>query len=345
MNTALLTPHETREDTATLLPITERLLARLPGPRWLWLLLWGLVPLVRGLTFMPLWNNAAHDMGLTFWQLAVINLVNVLVWAYAIWLSLWSVGKVVNDVKALDARLSGLLGPHNYSTRSAFRGMESWLGPLLIASTLTLVFSLQTVLLGGWLLALLNVPLMLLIYFPTATWFWSYLMLMLGLHRLGKQHLELESYAGDKSMGLRPVGSLAFSGFGMFAAILGPIVLVSMTEVVGLTVGLLFFVIGVMAFFLSLYRIHRQMVIARKAELAKAHELYAKAYEPLRFAPSLELLQKQAPLLSAAEALERRLEGIQTWPFSDTVFVRIVAIASSVVTAILVKLLLKPFGM
>jgi hypothetical protein len=345
MNTALLTPNVMQESSPTLLPITERLLNRLPGPRWLWLLLWGCVPLVRGLTFMPLWNNAAHDMGLTFWQLAVINLVNVLVWAYAIWLSLWSVRKVVKDVKALDARLAGVLGPHGHSARSAFRGMESWLGPLLSAATLTLVFSLQTVLFSGWLLALLNLPLLFLIYLPVATWFWSYLMLMLGLHRLGKQHLELESYAGDKSMGLRPVGSLAFSGFGMFAAILGPIVLVSMTDVLGLTVGLLFFVIGVTTFFLSLYRIHRQMAMARKGEMAKAHELYVKAYEPLRFAPSLELLQKQAPLLSAAEALEKRLEGIQTWPFSDAVLVRIVAIASSVVTAIIVKLLLKPLGM
>jgi hypothetical protein len=345
MNTVLLTRPETREDTAPLLPVTERLLAKLPGPRWLWLLLWGCVPLVRGLTFMPLWNNAAHDMGLTLWQLALINLVNIFVWAYVIWLSLWSVRRVVKDVKALDARLSGVLGLHGHSARSAFRGMESWLGPLLSAATLTLVFSLQTVLFGGWLLALLNLPLMFLIYLPVATWFWSYLIMMVGLHRLGKQHLELESYAGDKSMGLRPVGALAFSGFGMFAAILGPIVLVSVTDVLGLAVGLLFFVVGVMAFFLSLYRIHRQMTMARKGEIAKAHELYVKAYEPLRFAPSLELLQKQAPLLSAAEALEKRLEGIQTWPFSDAVFVRIVAIASSVVTAIIVKLVLRPLGM
>jgi hypothetical protein len=79
--------------------------------------------------------------------------------------------------------------------------------------------------------------------------------------------------------------------------------------------------------------------------MAKAHELYAKAYEPLRTTPSLELLGKQAPLLSAAEALEKRLEGIQTWPFSDAIFVRIVAIATSVVTSIIIKLILTPLGM
>jgi hypothetical protein len=260
-------------------------------------------------------------------------------------MSLRGVSKFARDVTAIEGNLSTLIGKHNYAAKFAFRGMESRVGPLILAIAITLIFTTQFILYGWWVLALLNIPFWLLIHFPVTTWFWNYLILMLGLNRLGTQHLTLESYAGDKSMGLRPVGSLAFSGFGMFAAILGPIVLVSIIDVLGLAVGLLFFLSGVMAFFLSLYRIHGQMVIARKGEIAKAHELYAKAYEPLRFAPSLELLGKQAPLLSAAEALEKRLEGIQTWPFSDAVLVRIVAIAGSVVTAIIVKLLLKPLGM
>ena len=48
------------------------------------------------------------------------------------------------------------------------------------------------------------------------------MILMIGLNRLGKQHLELESYSGDKSMGLKPVGALAFSGFRIFTLIFGP---------------------------------------------------------------------------------------------------------------------------
>lgn len=345
MNTVLLTPNAMQESTPTLLPITERLLAKLPGPRWRWQLSWSLVPVTQLLivTAIPYWSRFGLK-GMS-WEILVIGLAQPLVWGYAIWMSLWGVNKFARDVTAIEGNLSKLIGKHNYAAKFAFRGMESRVGPLILALAITLIFGIQFIHYGWWVLALLNIPFWLLIHFPVTTWFWNYLMLMFGLNRLGKQHLTLESYAGDKSMGLRPVGSLAFSGFGMFAAILGPIVLVSITDVLGLTVGLLFFVIGVMAFFLSLYRIHRQMVIARKGEMAKAHELYAKAYEPLRTTPSLELLGKQAPLLSAAEALEKRLEGIQTWPFSDTILVRIVAIASSVVTAIVVKLLLKPLGM
>jgi hypothetical protein len=208
-----------------------------------------------------------------------------------------------------------------------------------------LIFELEYIVNGFWLLALLNLPFALLSYFPLTTWFWNYLILMIGLNRLGKQHLNLETYSGDKSMGLKPVGALAFSGFRIFALIMGPILLVNLAYTLALVVGLLFFAVGVVAFFLSLYRIHGQMILARKQEIAKAKKLYAEAYEPLRSTPSLELLGKQAPLLSAAEALEKRLEGIQTWPFSDAIFVRILAIATSVVTAIIVKLILKPFGM
>jgi hypothetical protein len=345
MNTALLTPKAMQESTPTLLPITERLLAKLPGPRWRWQLVWSLVPVMQLLTLTAISFWSRFGLKGMSWDILAMGLAPTLVWGYAIWMSLWGVAKFARDVTAIEGNLSTLIGKHNYAAKFAFRGMESSVGPLILAIAITLIFGTQLILYGWWVLALLNIPFALLIHFPVTTWFWNYLMLMLGLNRLGKQHLTLESYAGDKSMGLRPVGSLAFSGFRMFAAILGPIVLVSMTDVLGLTVGLLFFVIGVIAFFLSLYRIHGQMAIARKGEIAKAHELYAKAYEPLRATPSLELLGKQAPLLSAAEALEKRLEGIQTWPFSDAIFARIVVVASGVVTAIIVKLLLKPLGM
>jgi ABC-type multidrug transport system fused ATPase/permease subunit len=343
MNTALLTPDVRQEDTRTLLPVTERLLAKLPGKRWVWLTLWSLVPVVRVLVIVPMLVKVELSLqGLGHVWMALFE---VLVWSSVLWLSFWGINKFAKDVLALEPNLSQLLGKHNYTAKYAFRGMESTLGPILLTLSLTLIFELEYMVNGFWLLALLNLPFALLSYFPLTTWFWNYIVLMIGLNRLGEQHLELESYSGDKSMGLKPVGALAFSGFRVFALILGPILLINISYTLALVVGLLFFVVGVVTFFLSLYRIHGQMILARKQEIAKAKKLYAEAYEPLRSAPSLELLQKQAPLLSAAEALEKRLEGIQTWPFSDAIFVRIVAIATSVVTAIIVKLILIPLGM
>ena len=60
---------------------------------------------------------------------------------------------------------------------------------------------------------------------------------------------------------------------------------------------------------------------------------------------TLEILEERSGLLSAAEALERRAEAIQTWPFSDALLTRIVVIGLSVVTAIVVRLVMKPLGL
>ena len=69
------------------------------------------------------------------------------------------------------------------------------------------------------------------------------------------------------------------------------------------------------------------------------------AYEPLRTAPALGTLERQAPLLAAAEALEKRAEGIQTWPFSDAILARAVVIATSVLVAVITRLAQRSLGL
>jgi hypothetical protein len=81
------------------------------------------------------------------------------------------------------------------------------------------------------------------------------------------------------------------------------------------------------------------------ALLARARQLYAEAYEPLRFSPSLAVLELQAPLLAAAEALEKRADGIQQWPFSDALLARAVVIATSVVAAVITRLAQRFLGL
>ena len=60
----------------------------------------------------------------------------------------------------------------------------------------------------------------------------------------------------------------------------------------------------------------------------------------MRAEGTLEALERRSSLLSAAEALEKRAERIQEWPFDEGVFARVVAISSTVVAAILARLLL-----
>ena len=97
-------------------------------------------------------------------------------------------------------------------------------------------------------------------------------------------------------------------------------------------------------FFLSLRGLHRQMRTTRERAVERARRLYSEAYEPLRDRPSLEMLEKRAGLLSAAEALEKRAEHIRKWPFDEGTFARVVTIASGAFATIIARLLLKPFG-
>jgi hypothetical protein len=102
---------------------------------------------------------------------------------------------------------------------------------------------------------------------------------------------------------------------------------------------------GVALFVLSLRRLNRQMVAVKQRELERASDLYSKAYQPVRDDPTLDVLQRQTGLLSAAEALEKRVERIQEWPFDEATFARVVTIASSAAAAIIARLILDPIGL
>ena len=73
------------------------------------------------------------------------------------------------------------------------------------------------------------------------------------------------------------------------------------------------------------------LVTARRHYLEWAGELYARAYEPVRFG-SLEALGQQAQALEAAEVIHRRAEAIQQWPFQQRRLAQIAAIVGTVVT-------------
>jgi hypothetical protein len=169
---------------------------------------------------------------------------------------------------------------------------------------------------------------------------------MVGLFRFGSRPLALEQYSGDRSLGLRPVGRLAFAGFGAFVANFAPLGLLSVggRSWVDLVVVSAFLVLGTFAVFGSLLRVRSQMATAKRRQVARARALYAEAYEPLRSSPTLEVLQRQAPLLSAAEALEKRADAIQTWPFSNALLARAVVLASSVLAGVLGRLAQRALG-
>jgi hypothetical protein len=87
------------------------------------------------------------------------------------------------------------------------------------------------------------------------------------------------------------------------------------------------------------------MIAVRERELELARGLYMQTYQQVRDQPTLEVLERQAGLLKAAEELERRAERILVWPFDEVIFAQVVAIASSVTAGIIARLLLEPVGL
>jgi hypothetical protein len=226
-----------------------------------------------------------------------------------------------------------------------FQGIDRTMVPLLVTAAAMVVLPLDEALGGEPAAAAIQAATWLIIGIPLGTAIWVYLILQVGLNRLGRGQLTLQGYRGDRSLGLRPVGKLAFTGFWMLLGSVGPLVITNFSDLPGVVVGIGVLVAGVGLFFLSLRRLNRQMVAVKQRELDKARDLYRHAYEPVRDDPTLEVLQRQAGLLGAAEAMEKRAEHIQEWPFDEATFARVVTIASSVAAVIISSLILDPVGL
>ena len=134
---------------------------------------------------------------------------------------------------------------------------------------------------------------------------WTYASLCLGLDRLGGKRLRSAAALGDSALGLRPLGGVAFTGLWMLLAWLVPLLLTGLPDVVGVGIGVVVLSGALAVFLLSLLRLDWRMVEVKEGELAVARELYAEAYEPVRTAPTLEVLERQHSLLSAADALDK----------------------------------------
>ncbi|MDQ3991346.1 MAG: hypothetical protein M3245_03420 [Actinomycetota bacterium] len=323
------------------LPLTERILSRLPGPRLPWMVAWALVP----------WLNAA--VVLAFRRSGVIRpapdpvveLLNRAAFSLAVLLSLWGAARIAEGIGSLRPALSRVIEPDPGGGDRLFEGMGSTVGPLALTAVAGAVLPLEEALGGDPVAAAIEAVTWAVLGIPVWTAFWVYVKLQAGLIRLGRRTLTLEPYPGDRSLGLRPVGRLAFTGFWMLFGAGGPLVLTAYTDLPGVVAGTAVLVAGVVMFFLSLRRLHEQMVAAKERELVTARHLYRQAYQPLRDRPTLEALQRQAGVLSAAEALEKRAERIQEWPFDEATFARVVTIASSVSAIIIGRLILDPVGL
>lgn len=326
---------------AELLPLTERVLAWLPGPRWTWVALWTMLPFVRLAVLLWVANRTAQESHPYYLNLS-FRLPYELVFAFLVPLALWAARKWAGEVEALRPTLAGLTGVDRLEV---FRSIDSRIWPILL--TLVLVVQSEADLIPQWgaLVGLLIAPLLFVVTLPVVAGFWVYLSLLAGLNRLGGYRLALEPFPEDRSLGLRPVGALAFSAFWIFALGTVALLLVSIRDPASLFIALVVFLLGVAIFFFSLWRLHAQMLVARRQHLGQTSEIFSQALQPMRIAPSLDTLRQQATLLGAAEILQRQAEAIQGWPFDDHTLRVITTIVTGVVIALVSRLIFTLLGL
>jgi hypothetical protein len=334
------TARQTSAVPGRLPPLTERILARLPGARLLWIGVWALVP----------WANAGANVFLdtggtsAVWEQSdLLVVLNYAALSFAVALTLWGTERIRRRIEAL--RISTTSEALETEASGVFAGMKSATGPLVLSAASAIAFAVAAFIRDGWESALLRGATWLILGIAFWTFLWTYGSLTLGLNRLGQRHLRRDAALIDPSLGLRPLGSVAFMGLWMLLAWLVPVVLTGLPDVVGVVIGALVLFGALGAFFISLWRLHRQMVAVKDEELAVARELYGEAYEPVRAARTLETLDQQRQLLSAADALEKRAEAIHEWPVDQRTWAWVIALATSVVAITVGRLVVGALGL
>ncbi len=321
------------------LPLTERVLIRLGRPRWLWVTLWALVPLVSPLVL----GTAIRLSGQPLPEADFLNLVATqAVLAYASFVLLLGGGVLANRATDVRRHLEGL-APGDLPT-DLFRGIGSVRGPLALTGLVAAIISASGWLRYGPLPPLAALPVLYAYLLPILSFVWVYLVILIDLDRVGRRPLALDLFPQDRTLGLEKLGSVAAAGLGLLLTAAVPVMLTGSDEPVTLGISLGVVLVAVALFVLSMWRVHRQMSAAKARYVAIARDLYADAYAPIRNAAGVRPLEAQASALTAAQSLEERAHNLPTWPVDEGTLRFIAVVVTGVVTSLVVRGLFAALG-
>jgi hypothetical protein len=321
-------------------PLTERILAWLGEPRWVWVGAWTAVSFVRPVFLFVVLGSAGRHLSVDEW-IRVLVIQGSFAWATLV--GFYGVRYISRGTRGLAADLA-TLAPGE-SVADLFAGIASTVGPIVLSVAIVVVPSFAT----SWqhwgpVAALTDLPLVFINSIPSMTFVWTYLALLVGLRRLGSARLSLDQFPEDRSLGLGSVGSLGLNGFWLVLVAAIPLIIVGSADLPTVVLSLGVIAASVALFFLSMFRIHRQMVDTKRRYVTLARAIYGEAFEPVRKKPSLKVLQDQAPGLSIAQALVERAERILEWPIDERATTWVVVVITGVVTSLIVRLVLALAG-
>jgi hypothetical protein len=319
-------------------PLTQRILEHLGPPFWAWVALWAATSLVRPVVLVV-------SLGVSGRQLQASDIAIVLpaqaALAYVIVVTLLGVRLIVDRARHLAPGLAALAPEAGRAPLASFGSTRGPLALLAILAAGTIVTEVQR---WGWFATVVDLPLMLLDVLPIATFVWTYLVLLFGLNELGRVRLELGTFPADRSLGLRPVGNLALTGFWLVLAAGVPLMLAASASESTFALSLVVILASVALLFLSMFRLHLQMATAKAEYVRQARELYRQAYEPVGRDPSIAALESQGQVLSVAHELVERAEHILEWPIDERATAWIAVVVTGVVTSLIVRLVLAAAG-
>jgi hypothetical protein len=304
-----------------------------------WIAVWALVPwLDAGANFLL--DTGARS---AIWdQSRALDLLNYAALSLAVLIALWGTRRIARRLETIPAKTwSSLEGDRH----EAFREVNTVVGPVLVSAATAYAFGIGTFLADGWAPALLGGAMWFVLGIALWTFLWTYASLALGLDRLGLGRLLPQTGPLDPTLGLRPLGRVAFMGLWMVLAWLIPLVLTGLPDIVGVSLGAFVLAGALATFYLSLFRLHRRMAEVKVDEITFARELYAQAYEPVRADGTLGALERQRKALAATDALEQRAQTIHEWPLDEGTVAWVIGITTSVIAVAIARLILTPLGL
>ena len=321
------------------LPLTERILGALPGPRAAWVVAWALVALLR-LGFLLLIVNATGIVVET--RESLDTALGQAVLSYVILVTLIGTTILVRGVHDLNPVLESIAPSR--PTASWFWRMTSVAGPLALTAVGVAASLPSTLAEFGVQVAIVDVFTLGAVLLPITTFVWAYAMLLLGLDRLGRAELQLDDFPQDRALGLWRLGSVAMTGFWVLVVGVTPVLIFAGRDLttVGTSVTILSVVVGL--FVLSMYRLHGQMRAAKARYVAMTHGLVADAYAPVRTSTDLATLQENKPALDAAQALAERAEKLLEWPIDERMVAWMTVVVTGVATSLVVRFVLAAVG-
>jgi len=313
-------------------PLTERVLHLLPGSRTSWAVAWAASPLLQLFFADPAGRLSRLDH---------LSAPALWTWVYANLLLLFGLGWVGSQLYAAGPLLARLASdPQEAADRPLFRWTGSVTGPLLLtlgglaATTIpALIRHPSPAVLGGAALRFIALV-------PPAAGLWVYVAMLVDIHRVGRMRLTLLPFEEDRSLGLRPLGAVAFSTFLIVTAVFAPVLVYSATGPRRLAAGVGLYLGATALILAALYRLHRLMLAVKREHVAWARGRYARAVKAVRGDPSGASLRAHAEELQAAESLERHAASILEWPVDDVDLARAAVIITGVVAATAARLLL-----